>query len=312
VQDTGTTANRGANLSAVQSATINVTAVNDPPTFLGGPAMAGQDSDKTGDSFTNWAQFITKGPADEAGQSLSGFEVTADDPSLFSVQPAVDPVTGNLTFTPAPNAHGDTVVTVRLQDSGGTANGGGDTSGAYTFHITIEKPKMWHNTLHALDVVNGNGGLPGDGVVSAVDALNIINYINANGPGPVPPNTNPLGYYDTVAADGSLTGDNFISAVDALNIINWINANGANSAGPDGEGEGAASTAFSGPEGEATDSVFFDMGSQAMNTAAASSTPQQQVVATPAASASQQLDDVIAFLASDSASEAARRKKVFG
>ena len=283
----------GQNLSAVGSIAVNVAPVNDMPMFTVGPNVTGKDTDKAGLTFAGWAKNISAG-AGETGQALN-FLVTADDTTLFTAagKPAVD-ASGKLTFTPAPNAHGTTTVRVRLHDNGGVANGGQDTSAEQTFQVTISKPFMWHNTLHPLDVVNANGALPGDAIVSAVDALNIINYINTNGPGPVPANTNPVGYYDTVAADGSLTGDNFVSAVDALNIINWINGNGASTSGPDGEGAGAAPAAAGGPEGEATDSVFFDMGTHAMSTAAVSSVPQQQAVATPAAAtASQQLDDVI-------------------
>jgi hypothetical protein len=52
------------------------------------------------------------------------------------VPPAIDP-SGTLTYTPAPNANGAAVVTVYLQDNGGNANDGQDTSAPQTFTITI-------------------------------------------------------------------------------------------------------------------------------------------------------------------------------
>ena len=52
------------------------------------------------------------------------------------MQPAIA-ATGTLTYTPAANANGTATVTVRLQDNGGTANGGQDTSAAQTFTITV-------------------------------------------------------------------------------------------------------------------------------------------------------------------------------
>src|SRR5204862_1158549 len=55
---------------------------------------------------------------------------------LFSAQPSVSS-NGTLTYTPAANANGTAVVTVYLQDNGGTANGGDDTSPSQTFNITV-------------------------------------------------------------------------------------------------------------------------------------------------------------------------------
>src|SRR5262249_17877464 len=51
-------------------------------------------------------------------------------------QPGVS-ATGSLTLTPAPNANRAATVTVRVDDSGGTANGGVDTSAPQSFTITI-------------------------------------------------------------------------------------------------------------------------------------------------------------------------------
>ena len=42
-----------------------------------------------------------------------------------------------LTFTPAANAFGTATITLRLEDNGGTANGGVDTSAPQTFVITV-------------------------------------------------------------------------------------------------------------------------------------------------------------------------------
>ena len=45
--------------------------------------------------------------------------------------------TGTLTFTPAAAGVGTATITIELQDNGGVANGGDDTSGAQTFTITV-------------------------------------------------------------------------------------------------------------------------------------------------------------------------------
>jgi hypothetical protein len=82
-----------------------------------------------------WATDMDDG--DNGTQNLVAFDVTNDNNDLFSVQPAIDVNTGVLSFTPAPNAYGTATVTVALQDDGGTAYGGSDTSEAATFDITI-------------------------------------------------------------------------------------------------------------------------------------------------------------------------------
>ena len=74
------------------------------------------------------------GGADEAGQSFS-YTVANDNNALFAVQPAIA-ANGTLTYTLAPNAIGTATVTVSVTDSGGTANGGVDTTGPRTFTIT--------------------------------------------------------------------------------------------------------------------------------------------------------------------------------
>ncbi len=55
---------------------------------------------------------------------------------LFSIQPVISP-SGVLTYTPAANANGSATISVQLNDNGGTANGGVDTSATQTFTITV-------------------------------------------------------------------------------------------------------------------------------------------------------------------------------
>ena len=85
----------------------------------------------------DFAARILAGPVDEAGQALT-FLVNSDNPGLFAAAPAITP-DGTLTYTPAPDANGQATVTVRLQDDGGTANGGVDTSTAQAFTITVNQ-----------------------------------------------------------------------------------------------------------------------------------------------------------------------------
>ncbi len=133
--DDGGTANGGDDTSAPQTFTITVEPVDDAPSFAAGADQIVLE-DAGPQTVAGWATGISAGPANEAGQTV-GFTVTADQPSLFSAQPAVA-ADGTLTYTPAPNANGTATVTVTAVDDGGTANGGVDTSPAQTFTITIE------------------------------------------------------------------------------------------------------------------------------------------------------------------------------
>ncbi|MEN9574272.1 MAG: Hemolysin, plasmid [Verrucomicrobiota bacterium] len=132
-QDDGGTANGGVDTSAPQTFTLTVTPVNDTPAiaFATNSVVVLEDSGAA--SVSAFASFSV-GPANESAQTLSGLSVTSDNPSLFSVAPAL--TGGTLTFTPAANANGSATVTVIVQDDGGTANGGVDKA-TNTFTITL-------------------------------------------------------------------------------------------------------------------------------------------------------------------------------
>ena len=123
-------------LTGTGTVTVTITPVNDAPSFTkGADQTVAEDSGQH--VVANWATDMLPGPAtatDEAGQVLT-FTLTSANSALFSQPPAVD-LAGTLRFTPAADAFGSTVVTATLQDSGGTANGGVDSS-AQTFAITI-------------------------------------------------------------------------------------------------------------------------------------------------------------------------------
>src|SRR5262249_48910280 len=132
------------------------------------------NEDTGAQTVTGWATAMSPGPADESGQSVN-FLVSTNNDTLFSVLPTIT-TTGTLTYTPAPNANGTATVTVRLQDNGGTANGGIDTSGPQTFAIVINPVNdapvldntgdMSLNSIPEDDVAN-NGTLVSDIIASA-------------------------------------------------------------------------------------------------------------------------------------------------
>jgi hypothetical protein len=107
---------------------------NAAPSFTAGANKTALE-DAGAQSIGGWATAISPGPMNELTQSVA-FTATADNPALFSIQPAVAP-DGTLTYTPAPEANGLATVTVTAVDDGGTANGGIDTSAPRTFTINL-------------------------------------------------------------------------------------------------------------------------------------------------------------------------------
>ncbi len=134
--DNGGTANGGDATFATQQFTITVNAVNDAPSFTPG-ANQTVNEDTGAQTVNGWATNLDAGAADEIGQTLE-FTVENNNGTLFSVQPAID-ANGNLSFTPAEGQVGTAVVSVTLQDDGGTANGGVDTFDGVEFRITIDE-----------------------------------------------------------------------------------------------------------------------------------------------------------------------------
>ncbi len=103
----------------------------------------------------------------------------------------------------------------------------GGVSAPATVTITVTPFRPWQNP--ADQVANGaNGALDvsADGFVSAIDVLLIINRINIQGSGPLPPPTagnSPPPYFD-------VNGDGQITPIDALLLINFLNNGGSNQA----------------------------------------------------------------------------------
>ncbi len=137
LSDDGGVPNGGANTSAEQAFTITIDPVNDAPSFTKGADFS-VNEDSGAHTSAAWASNVSAGPVDEAGQVLTfNVSVPQADEALFAALPAIDASTGELSFTPAQDANGQTTVTVSLSDSGGTPNGGADTSADLTFEINV-------------------------------------------------------------------------------------------------------------------------------------------------------------------------------
>ncbi|MCX7418758.1 MAG: cadherin domain-containing protein, partial [Planctomycetia bacterium] len=134
LHDNGGTANGGADLSAAQTFTIQLTGLNKAPSFTKGANLS-VNEDAGSQVVNTWVTAISTGAGD-AGQTVN-FVVTNNNNSLFSVQPAIS-ANGSLTYTPAANANGLATISIVLKDDGGVAGGGSDSSGPTTFTITIK------------------------------------------------------------------------------------------------------------------------------------------------------------------------------
>jgi hypothetical protein len=132
ITDTGDGASP-ALTSAEATVSITVNAVNDAPSFTKGPDQTANGP--VAQTVPNWATNISAGPPDESGQTLT-FLVSNNNSAIFSVQPSISPA-GTLFYTPAYGFDGVATVTVKLQDNGGVALGGVDTSAPQTFTITV-------------------------------------------------------------------------------------------------------------------------------------------------------------------------------
>jgi Dockerin type I domain len=134
------------------------------------------------------------------------------------------------------NPDGDIIFTPEL---GGLAPGtfqyfisDGTTTAMANVTVKLKPLYQLHNPRDPHDVND-------DGFVSAVDALLIINQINAFGDSPIEiirSQSSGTIYFDVVA-------DNFIAASDALDVINFLNASSVHSQSanqPEGEAGGAA------------------------------------------------------------------------
>lgn len=202
---TYTVADIAGNRSAAATVSLTVTAVNDAPSFTkGADQMVNEDAGAQ--TVAGWATAISRGPANEAGQSVD-FLVSNDNNPLFSVQPAIG-ANGTLTYTPAAHANGAATVTVQIRDDGGVASGGVDTSAGQSFTITVhavnDAPTLAAITDPAplledagLQTVNlaGIGAGGGESQVLTVTA-------SSSNPGLIP---NPTVNHTSPSATGSLS-----------------------------------------------------------------------------------------------------------
>jgi hypothetical protein len=119
-------------VSPQKTFSIIVSPVNDPPGFTIGPDIT--VAYNSGPQNVLWVQNITAGPG-ETNQMLT-FSITPTNSPLFGIQPSVNS-NGYLTFAAEGGSGGTGVFNLILRDTGGTANGGRNTSEPQPFVVTI-------------------------------------------------------------------------------------------------------------------------------------------------------------------------------
>lgn len=122
--------------NATGTVSISVAAVNDAPSFSLGSSPSHAAGSSGAQSVAGFFSQFSPGPANEAEQTLLALPLTVEsDPNtvLDSVTSSLD---GRLSYVLSGRG-GSATIRVRAQDSGGTDNGGADTSAAQTFTISV-------------------------------------------------------------------------------------------------------------------------------------------------------------------------------
>ncbi|MBL8793769.1 MAG: tandem-95 repeat protein [Planctomycetia bacterium] len=134
VRDNGGQQNGGQNTSTTQTFSITVNPVNNRPDFTASnPPVVNEDAGRQ--VIGGWATF-DPGAANESGQTATYLISNISNLALFAAAPTVS-ADGTLRYTPAVDAFGTSTFAVQVRDSGGTANGGQNTSATQTFTISV-------------------------------------------------------------------------------------------------------------------------------------------------------------------------------
>ncbi len=199
----------------ISTATNNftVTWVNQPPYFTKGANQTVLE-DAAAQSISAWATGIGIGTNDPA-QTLA-FRVSNNNSNLFSAQPAISSG-GTMTYTPAANANGSATVTVYLQDDGGTASGGSDSSAPQTFTITMTSVNDAPGFTKGADQT----------VLEDAGAQTVVNWATNISAGPVDEAGQTLAFHVSNNNSNLFSAQPVISSGGALIYAPAANANGS-------------------------------------------------------------------------------------
>jgi VCBS repeat-containing protein len=197
-------ASDGSISSDLATVTIVVTPVNDDPSAVSDNYSVDQESSLTVSAVDG----VLANDVDVDGEQLIAVVVPGNGPSNGTLQLAAD---GSFTYTPVPSFYGDDTFQYDAVDGNGVR-------ARATVTIAVDNIYALQNPTNQFDV-------NGDGFVSPLDVLKVINYLNAGLPTLVPIDASGPPFLD-------VNGDGNITAIDVLGVINVINGNT-----PDGEGE---------------------------------------------------------------------------
>lgn len=161
--DLGNSGTGGAKTD-IDEVKIDILPVNDAPDFQPGSdqSVNAGDGDRT---VTAWATGFYSGADNESNQTIQGYYIVSNsDPDIFAKTPEIDKE-GKLTYTPVASIASSKTATigVTVRDSGGTENGGKDTSEIKYFTITVNPAN-----LPEIEVSEGNINIV-DGTTSPIE-----------------------------------------------------------------------------------------------------------------------------------------------
>ena len=218
--------------AATATVNLTITAVNDAPGFTKGADQTVLE-DAGSQTVASWATAISAGPSDEASQTVT-FIVSNNNSNLFLVPPSVS-TGGALTYTPATNANGSATVTLYAQDTGGTANGGSNTSASQTFviNVTAVNDASTLNTISNLILQEGAGlqtvNLSGITVGPTNEAgQSLAVTTTSSNPALIP---NPTVIYTSPNATGSLNFTSLSNVLGTTTITVVVRDNGGTANG---------------------------------------------------------------------------------
>jgi hypothetical protein len=183
----------------VGSVTINVTGDNVPP-------VAANDTAET-NSGTAVTINVLQNDSDADGQLVPQSVTISQSPTSGTATVNTE---GNIVYTPNSGFVGTDSLRYTVRDD----NNDPSNVAVVTIDVNPIGPP-WQNAVNRFDVNN-------DGAMSPIDALQVINELNARGPRrldppPLPgPPFSPPPFLD-------VSGDNFLSPIDALQVINILN-----------------------------------------------------------------------------------------
>ena len=137
VDQTGSVSNGSSVSACTVSDTFVITVIkpNQEPSFTKGPNITLCENSGAY-TATGWATDIDDG--DSGTQNVSFEIISNNNPAIFDVQPQIS-ATGTLTFTLKANRSGNVTLLARIEDDGGTANGGDNQSDPQTFSINVNQ-----------------------------------------------------------------------------------------------------------------------------------------------------------------------------